>query len=132
MKNFARQFAAAAAVPVLVVLVLLAGVAVSAQAKIDMTGKWMFNVTTDAGTGTPTFTIKQDGEKLTGHYVGTLGESDFTGTNNGKDFTITFAVDAQGTKLDVTYKGTLESKDSVKGTVSISALGEGTFTGKRQ
>src|SRR5580765_5922870 len=80
MKKFARQFAAAAAVPVLVVLVVLVGVAASAQAKIDMTGKWTFNVTTDAGTGTPTFTIKQDGEKLSGHYVGTFGEADFTGT----------------------------------------------------
>ena len=126
MKNSARRFAAVAA------LMMLAATLASAQAKIDMTGKWTFNVTTDAGTGTPTFTVKQDGEKLTGHYVGTLGESDFTGTNNGKDFTIAFSVDAQGMKLDVTYKGTFENKDAVKGSVSIAGLGEGTFTGKRQ
>ncbi len=126
MKRIAWHVAAAAA------LLVVVTAAASAQAKIDMTGKWMFNVTTDAGTGTPTFTVKQDGEKLSGHYVGTLGEADFTGTNNGKDFTIAFAVDAQGTKLDVTYKGTFDSKDAVKGTVSIAGLGEGTFTGKRQ
>jgi hypothetical protein len=100
--------------------------------KVDMTGKWTFEVQTDAGTGSPTFTIKQEGEKLSGHYVGTLGEADFTGTQKGKDFTITFSVDAQGTKLDVAYKGTVESKDAVKGTVSIAGLGDGTFTGKRQ
>jgi hypothetical protein len=126
MTRMGRQFTAAAAVFVLV------GAALAAQAKVDMTGKWMFNVTTDAGTGTPTFTVKQDGEKLSGHYTGTLGEADFTGTNNGKDFTIAFSVDAQGTKLDVTYKGTFDSKDAVKGSVSIVGLGEGTFTGKRQ
>ena len=126
MTRIGRQFTTAAVVFVLV------GAALAAQAKVDMTGKWMFNVTTDAGTGTPTFTVKQDGEKLSGHYTGTLGESDFTGTNNGKDFTITFSVDAQGTKLDVTYKGTFDSKDAVKGSVSIAGLGEGTFTGKRQ
>lgn len=126
MRKIAAQFAAVAA------LLVLVAAAASAQAKIDMTGNWTFNVTTDAGTGTPTFAIKQDGEKLSGHYTGTLGEADFTGTSNGKDFTIAFAVDAQGMKLDVTYKGTLESKDAVKGTVSIAGLGEGTFTGKRQ
>jgi hypothetical protein len=126
MKHGAIRFAAVVAVCV------AAAAAIHAQAKVDMTGKWGFNVTTDAGTGTPTFTVKQDGEKLSGHYVGTLGEADFTGTNNGKDFTIAFAVDAQGTKLDVTYKGTFENKDSVKGSVSIAGLGEGTFTGKRQ
>lgn len=126
MKTMALRFAAVAA------LFVIAAAAANAQAKVDMTGKWMFSVTTDAGTGTPTFTVKQEGEKLTGRYVGTLGEADFTGTNNGKDFTIAFAVDAQGMKLDVTYKGTFETKDSVKGTVSIAGLGEGTFTGKRQ
>jgi hypothetical protein len=126
MTRIRRQFTAAAAVFVLV------GASLAAQAKVDMTGKWIFNVTTDAGTGTPTFTVKQDGEKLSGHYTGTLGEADFTGTNNGKDFTITFSVDAQGTKLDVTYKGTFDSKDAAKGSVSIAGLGEGTFTGKRQ
>lgn len=126
MRRMARWAALVAAV---VVVTTAVG---SAQDKVDLTGKWVFQVQTDAGTGTPTFTIKQEGEKLTGHYVGTLGEADFTGTSKGKDFSIAFAVDAQGMKLDVTYKGTVETKDTVKGTVSIAGLGEGTFTGKRQ
>jgi hypothetical protein len=34
----------------------------SAQSgKVDITGKWTFNVQTDAGSGTPTVTFKQDG-----------------------------------------------------------------------
>lgn len=103
-----------------------------AQDKVDMTGKWAFSVQTDAGTGSPTFTLKQDGEKLTGRYAGTFGEADVTGTVKGKDFTIQFSVDAQGMKLENTYKGTIESKDSVKGTLTIAGIGEGTFTGKRQ
>ena len=126
MKHVALRLAAVAA------LCVLAAAAARAQAKVDFTGKWLFNVTTDAGTGTPTFTIKQDGEKLSGHYVGTFGEADFTGAAKGSDFTITYSIDAQGTKLDITYKGTAENKDSVKGTVSLGGLGEGTFTGKRQ
>jgi hypothetical protein len=63
----------------------LGAVIVSAQSsKIDITGKWTFTVQTDAGSGTPTVTLKQDGEKLTGHYSSqNLGEADLTGTVKG-------------------------------------------------
>ena len=100
--------------------------------KVDLTGKWAFNVQTDAGSGTPAVTFKQDGEKLTGHYVGQLGDVDLTGSVKGNDFTFSFTSDLQGNKLETTYKGTIENKDSLKGTLSISGLGNGTFTAKRQ
>src|SRR3954468_16520764 len=103
----------------------------AAQAKVDVTGKWAFEVTTAAGAGTPTFTFKQDGEKLTGHYTGTFGESDVTGTVKGADITITFTVDAQGTAIKETYTGTVD-KDTMKGKIVIEGGGEGTFTAKRQ
>jgi hypothetical protein len=127
MKQMLVRLATAAAV-------LAFGTAIgSAQAaKVDLTGKWLFSVQTDAGAGNPTFTLKQDGEKLTGHYSGTFGEADCTGSVKGNDFTIQYSADAQGTKLDITYKGTIENKDSVKGTLTIAGLGDGTFTGKRQ
>jgi hypothetical protein len=101
--------------------------------KIDVTGKWLFNVQTDAGTGTPTVTLKQEGEKLTGHYSSaTLGEADLTGTVKGKDITFSFSADLQGTALQVSYTGTIEDKDSMKGTVDLGGLAQGTFTAKRQ
>src|SRR3954466_1930586 len=102
-----------------------------AQAKVDVTGKWAFNVETSAGAGQPTFTFKQDGEKLTGHYTGTFGEADLTGTIKGADITFAFTVDAQGTALKETYTGTVD-KDTMKGKLVIEGLGEGTFTGKKQ
>jgi hypothetical protein len=106
--------------------------AAQGTSKIDVTGKWTFQVDTSAGGGTPTFTFKQDGEKLTGHYSGQLGEADFTGSVKGQNITLAFAVDVQGLHIDVTYAGTIESKDAMKGTVKLGGLGEGTFTGKRQ
>lgn len=101
------------------------------SAAIDMTGKWIFSVETSAGTGTPTFTFKQDGEKLTGHYSGQLGEADLTGTVKDTDVSFNFMVDVQGNQLQITYTGTADA-NSIKGKVNIAGLGEGTFTGKRQ
>src|SRR5262245_4180451 len=126
MKRLATGLAAAAAV------IMLSAIAAAQGAKVDLTGKWAFSVQTEAGSGTPAVTMKQDGEKLTGHYTGQLGDTDFTGSVKGSDFSFTFSSDLQGTKLDVTYKGTIVNKDELKGSVSIAGLGEGTFTAKRQ
>ena len=104
-----------------------------AQARVDLTGKWMFEVQTDAGTGTPTVTFKQDGEKLTGHYSSqTLGEADLTGTVKGQNVNFTFTADLGGQAAPVTYAATIVSKDALKGTIDIGGLATGTFTGKRQ
>ncbi len=102
------------------------------KGRIDVTGKWVAQVETSAGSGTPTFTFKQDGEKLTGHYSGQLGEAELTGTVKEKEISYSFGVDVQGTHLDITYSGTVESKDAMKGTVKLGGFGEGTFTAKRQ
>lgn len=127
-----RMHARIAAVGAVMMLVLaLASLRGAAQAKVDVTGKWAFSVETSAGAGTPTFTFKQDGEKLTGHYTGTFGEADITGTVKGADITIAFTVDAQGTALKETYTGTVD-KDTMKGKLVIEGLGEGTFTAKKQ
>ena len=50
---------------------------------MNVTGAWLFDVQTSAGSGTPTMTFKQDGEKLTGQYSGQLGEAPLTGTRQG-------------------------------------------------
>jgi hypothetical protein len=114
-------------------LVVFASVAAAAQAaqgaKVDLTGNWVFTVTTDAGTGEPTVTLKQDGEKLTGHYSSqVLGDVDLTGTVKGQQ--ISFAFSTNG--IDVKYTGTVENKDALKGTVDLGGLASGTFTAKRQ
>jgi uncharacterized protein (DUF2147 family) len=113
-------------------IALTAAVAAAQAAKVDLTGKWTFNVQTDAGSGTPAVTLKQDGEKLTGHYVGQLGDVDLAGSVKGNEFSFSFSSDLQGNKLDVTYTGTIESKDALKGTMTMGGFGNGSFTAKRQ
>jgi hypothetical protein len=116
-------------------LIVAGAIAAAGQnaAKVDLTGKWTFQVETSAGSGTPTVTLKQDGEKLTGHYSSaTLGEAELTGTVKGGAIAFSFVADVQGMKIDVAYSGTVENKDAMKGTVVLGGVGEGTFTGKRQ
>jgi hypothetical protein len=118
---------------IVAVALMLSAPHTNAQAdKVNVTGKWLFNVETGAGSGTPTMTFTQDGEKLTGKYNGQFGDADLTGTVKGQDIAFSFNVDAQGTALTFKYTGTIENKDALKGKVEIAGLGEGTFTAKRQ
>ena len=115
-------------------MLAVASFASAGQAKTDVTGKWTFTVQTDAGTGTPTVTLKQDGEKLTGHYSSqTLGEADLTGTVEGEDVKFSFNADLQGQSVPVAYTGKIDGKDSMKGTLDIAGgMAQGTFTAKKQ
>jgi hypothetical protein len=102
-----------------------------AAAKTDVTGTWLFDVSSPAGTGTRTVTFKQDGEKITGKYTGQYGDSDLTGTVKGADISFYFDVNAEGTSVRVTYTGKVDT-DTMKGTLSLGDLGDGTFTAKRK
>ena len=117
-------------VAVLAAIVLVSFVPVMAQGA-NITGEWLFNVTTDQGGGTPTITFKQDGEKLTGKYVGQLGNADLTGTVKGGAIHFTFTIDVQGQQAPVTYDGTVE-KNTMKGKLDIGGMVNGTFTATKK
>ncbi len=97
----------------------------------NVSGEWTFNVTTDQGSGTPTMTFKQDGEKLTGKYSGTFGTADLTGTVKGNAIQFAFTADVQGQQAPITYKGTVE-KNTMKGTLDIAGQINGTFTATKK
>src|SRR4051812_13726272 len=48
--------------------------AAQSDSRVDVSGTWTMAVETAAGSGTPTIVLKQDGETLSGHYSGQLGE----------------------------------------------------------
>jgi hypothetical protein len=98
---------------------------------LDVSGTWVLEVTTPAGSGTPTVTFKQEGEKLTGQYSGQLGEAPLTGTLKGNAITFQFDADVQGTALRVVYTGTVEQA-AMKGGVRLGDAAEGTFVGRRK
>ena len=107
---------------------VLAGAALAADANVA--GEWDFSVETQAGTGTPHFSLKQDGTTVSGTYKGQLGEAPVTGTVKGNELSLNFKVNAQGSELAISYVGTVDG-DTIKGKVTLGELGEGTFTGKK-
>jgi hypothetical protein len=121
-------------IQVLTVIVVAIGLLVPARLgaqATNVTGEWAFNVQTDQGGGTPTLTFKQDGEKLTGKYVGQLGNADLTGTVKGDAIHFTFTLDVQGQQAPVTYDGTVE-KNTMKGKMDIGGMVNGTFTATKK
>ena len=115
---------------VIAIVFLFNTLLVAAQA-VNVTGKWILDVQTDAGSGTPTVTLKQDGDEADRALQRQLGEADLTGTVKGNDFSFRSAGDAQGQQFKVTYTGTVD-KDTMKGSLDLGGLATGTFTGKKQ
>jgi len=111
----------------ILVLLLLTALALPGA---DVTGKWNFTVELDAGSGNPTFTFKQEGEKLTGRYTGQLGEADVTGSVRSQDIQFSFTLKGDAGEMTATYTGKVEG-DTMKGKVSYASFGSGTFTAKR-
>ena len=97
----------------------------------DVTGTWIMTVQTSAGSGSPTFTLVQKGDAISGTYKGQLGEAPVTGTLTGKDMVLEFNIDAQGQSLTIKYTGKVDGK-TVSGNVALGAFGSGTFTGTKQ
>lgn len=106
---------------------LFIGFSANAQTAIDVTGTWNITVQTDAGSGTPTFVLKQEGEKITGTYTGQLGEAPLTGTLKGNVIHIEFAI--EGNKI--MYDGTATAAE-MEGKVNLADMATGTFKGKKK
>lgn len=98
----------------------------------DVTGKWTFQVETDAGSGSPTFVFKQAGEKLTGTYTGLFGTAELTGTVKGDEIEFSFEAGTADQKAKIVYKGKIESATKMNGSMEIPGMGSGTWTGAKQ
>jgi hypothetical protein len=107
-------------------ILFLASPSLLAQA-VDISGKWNMKVETAAGNGTPVFNLKQQGETITGTYVGQLGEAQVKGTIKDKEIKIEF----KAGEIAVVYTGILEG-NTMKGKAAFGDLGEGTFTGTKE
>jgi hypothetical protein len=119
-----------------VLLVTLAIASVGAQrgsSRVDVTGKWAFEVKLPNSTGTPSLTFKQEGEKLTGHYSSrTVGDAELKGTIKGQKIDFTVESSTPAGDVTIVYTGSVTAKDAMEGSLKVSNGAVGTFTGKRQ
>jgi len=94
----------------------------------DVSGSWNFAVEImgQGGNASVTMTEAADGT-ITGHYNGQLGDTDFTGKASGDDMQFALVGDA-GT---VTYQGTVQADGTIRGTVDLAGMAEGTFVATR-
>jgi nitrogen fixation protein FixH len=114
-------------------LALHPGAGAAQAAPANLAGTWLFSVTTDAGTGTPTVTLTQTGDSISGGYASeTFGQQTVRGKITNREFTMQFTADVAGQSLTVVYRGTIESATALKGTVNLGGLGTGTFTATKR
>jgi hypothetical protein len=90
-------------------------------------GVWKFTVELPVGTGHPTVTLKQDGEKITGTYDGRYGPSPVEGTVKDNKIEFTVSMTAEGAAVTGTFSG-MVSADGMSGEVVFDQAGEGTWS----
>lgn len=115
----------------LVVMGLVASASLArAQAPVNVTGKWTMEVVTPKVTGVAVFTLKQEGEKLTGMYAGSLGEAPVTGTIKSNVAVFQFTTDPK--KGPAIYTGKVGADGKImSGDINFANVAKGTFKGKR-
>jgi hypothetical protein len=99
----------------------------TAFAASDITGKWDSTVNLGGNSGSPSFTFKQDGEKLSGSYSGLFGEAALTGTVKGS--AVNFDFEVSGTKIHYEGKVSDDGK-TIEGTCDYGG-NAGKFTATR-
>ncbi len=107
-------------------LTMLAG---NARAADDLTGTWDVTIEIAGQTGSPTFHLEQDGDKLKDKYKGQFGEADVTGTVKDKDVEIRFDLQEGAT---VVYTGKVQDDGTLKGTADYAGQAEGDWTAKKK
>jgi hypothetical protein len=120
--------------PLLLALVLgVAGPAGQDPPKtVSVTGKWTMTLEMSIGTATPVLDLKQDGTKITGTYTGRYGTFELQGTLKARLIEFSFPMTAEGQSVTMTFSGEVAPDgQAMKGTATISELGDATWTAKK-
>ena len=96
----------------------LVAACLGAQAS-DISGTWGFSITMETGAGNSeeTFTLKQQGEKVAGLYLGPFGEKEVTGSVTGDTVVIVAEVFRDNRNVKATYTGRVESPAKMAGAI---------------
>ena len=110
--------------------VMIAGLAVPAFAA-DFDGQWKATFDTQIGEQHYTYTLKADGEKLTGTAKNDHGSTDITGgTIKGDTVTFVENLDFNGNQIVITYTGKIAG-DEIKFTRKVGDFATEELVAKR-
>lgn len=114
-----------------VLIAFLLGIATTALAA-DVDGTWTATFDTAIGEQHYTYTLKADGEKLTGTAKNDMGETKIEdGVIKGNDLSFTENINFQGQAITIKYKGTLDG-DQINFTREVGTFATEKLVAKRQ
>lgn len=95
-------------------------------------GEWSLTFSTPQGDIPAKFTIKQEGENLTGEVKGEgpIGTVPLKGTLKGEVLEIKYTIKFEGNDMPITMKGKLTGAE-MKGSADYGGMAEGEFKGKK-
>ena len=109
---------------------LLSAIAFAAD-PVDASGTWQLTVQDTGRVFTPSFTLKQVGDQLTGTYKNSQGDNPASGTVKGNEVTLNAEITGRdGNKRTVTYIGKVTG-DTMEGKLDTTRA-DVTFVAKRQ
>jgi hypothetical protein len=98
----------------------------------NLTGVWAFSVVTENGTGTPSVTLLQEGETLSGTYVSDrMGARRLEGWVRGDSVHFRLETDPSAGVV-MTFIGRVQGDGGLAGIVDFGGMGGATFTARRQ
>lgn len=97
----------------------------------DLSGRWVLTTTSKVGSQDVDLNLRQSGHELTGTVESSMGEVPCAGRVDGNDVTFSFTLRAAGRDLKINYIGQIDS-DTMKGSTSFDAFGQGTFVAHRK
>src|SRR5579863_8846377 len=119
-------------VPALVgaLLLVVFSIAVSAFAA-DVSGEWTVSIDSPQGSAAAAFTLKQDGDKVTGTYKGPRNTAPVEGTLTGDDLKLTASVGRGGQSATLTFTAKV-SGDAIDGTLDVGGQASAPFKATRK
>lgn len=98
---------------------------------VNPVGAWDLNIQSPQGEISVKLTIRRDGDQLAGTMTSPMGTATLKSvTISGNQLRATVSIPAGGDNLEGTIVGTIEG-DSIRGTMSLGAMGSFEFTGSR-
>jgi hypothetical protein len=115
-----------------ITMCLLAGCSSTPRAEHrDLSGRWQLTTTSKVGSQDAQLIVRQSGDTLSGTVVSAMGEVPYSGRVDGSAVTFQFTLHVAGRELKINYFGQVDG-DTMQGSTSFDAFGQGTFVAHRK